>query len=112
MVLRASLSTCLVLGLLSATNVAQSFDNGQIAHVKLLLDSPSSAMKMSLVFSDIGVDGVKGGRKAKGHVLLNVNGRVISTPDKLREVMRRSVTSSPRSRTCTSPTGPSAGREP
>jgi hypothetical protein len=74
-------------------NVAQSFENGQIAHVKLLLDSPTSAMKMSLVFSDIGVDGVKGGRKAKGKVVLNLNARVISSPDQLREIMRRSVMS-------------------
>jgi G3E family GTPase len=74
-------------------NVAQSFENGQIAHVKLLLDSATSAMKMSLVFSDIGVDGVKGGRKAKGKVVLNMNARVISAPDKLREIMRRSVMS-------------------
>jgi G3E family GTPase len=74
-------------------NVAQSFENGQIAHVKLLLDSPTSSMKMSLVFSDIGVDGVKGGRKAKGKVSLNMNARVISTPDRLREIMRRSVVS-------------------
>ncbi|MDD1743592.1 MAG: CobW-like GTP-binding protein [Methanomassiliicoccales archaeon] len=73
-------------------NVARSFENGKIAHVKLLLDSPTSAMKMSLVFSDIGVDGVKGGRKAKGKVVLNLNARVISSPDQLREVMRRSVT--------------------
>ena len=74
-------------------NVAQSYDNGQIAHVKLLLESPTNAMKMSLVFSDIGVDGVKGGRKAKGKVLLNMNGRVVSTPDRLREIIRWSVTS-------------------
>ena len=72
-------------------NVAQSFENGQIAHVKLLLDSPTSALKMSLVFSDIGVDGVKGGRKAKGKVSLNMNARVLSTPDRLREIMRQSV---------------------
>jgi G3E family GTPase len=72
-------------------NVARSFENGKIAHVKLLLDSPTSAMKMSLVFSDIGVDGVKGGRKAKGKVVLNLNARVISSPDQLREIMRRSV---------------------
>ncbi len=72
-------------------NVAQSFENGQIAHVKLLLDSSTSAMKMSLVFSDIGVDGVKGGRKAKGKVSLRMNGRVLSTPDRLKDVMRHSV---------------------
>ena len=74
-------------------HVAQSFENGQIAHVKLLLDSSINAMKMSLVFSDIGVDGVKGGRKAKGKVELNMNARVLSTPDRLREVMRHSVIS-------------------
>jgi hypothetical protein len=61
--------------------------------VKLLLDSPTSSMKMSLVFSDIGVDGVKGGRRAKGKVSLNVNARVLSTPERLKEVMRQSVTS-------------------
>ena len=81
------------LGIKILRNVAQSFENGQIAHVKLLLDSPINAMKMSLVFSDIGVDGVKGGRKAKGKVVLNLNARVLSTPDRLREVMRQSVMS-------------------
>lgn len=74
-------------------NVAHSYENGQIAHVKLLLDSATSAMKMSLVFSDIGVDGVKGGRKAKGPVSLNLNGRVLSTPERLKDIMRHSVMS-------------------
>lgn len=71
--------------------VAESYGPGDIAHVKLLLTSPVNALKMSLVFQSIGVDGVRGSRKAKGVCTLNMNARVLSTPDRLRSVMRDSV---------------------
>ena len=71
--------------------VAESYGPGEIAHVKLLFTSPINAMKISLVFQNIGVDGVRGGRKAKGKCTLNVNARVISTPERLRSVMREAV---------------------
>ena len=72
-------------------DVARRFRPEEVAHVKLLFSSPSNALKMSLVMESLGVDGVRGGRKAKGECTLNVNARVISSPDELRAGMRDAV---------------------
>lgn len=72
-------------------DVARRFTPGEIAHVKLLFSSPMNALKMSLVMESLGLDGVRGARKAKGECTLNVNARVISSPDELRAGMRESV---------------------
>ncbi len=74
--------------------IAQNYEAGEIAHVKLILSSGSNAMKMSLVYQDVSVDGVKGSRYGSGAVAMTVNARVVSSPEKLREVVRRSVDSS------------------
>jgi G3E family GTPase len=72
-------------------DVAKRFRPEEVAHVKLLFSSPSNALKMSLVMESLGVDGVRGGRKAKGECALNVNARVVSSPDELRAGMRDAV---------------------
>jgi hypothetical protein len=75
----------------SSPNSATAYvDNLSFSIEEAVVPEPLS---MGLVFSDIGVDGVKGGRKAIGKVSLNMNARVLSTPDRLREVMRQSVIS-------------------
>jgi G3E family GTPase len=71
--------------------VASEYNEGAIAHVKLLLTSEKNTLKMSLVLGSIGVDGVKGSRSAQGECVLNLNARVVSTPDELLQVMRRSA---------------------
>jgi G3E family GTPase len=73
--------------------VAESYGSGEIAHVKLLFSSAMNALKMSLVFQEIGVDGVRGSRKAKGQCTLNMNARVLSSPERLRTVLRDAVLS-------------------
>lgn len=72
-------------------SIAKSYHPGEIAHVKLLFSSPVNALKMSLVLGGLGVDGVRGSRKVKGKCTLNMNARVVSTPDKLANVVRESV---------------------
>ena len=74
-------------------DVARRFLPGEIAHVKLLFSSPMNALKMSLVMESLGLDGVRGARRAKGQCTLNVNARVISKPEELRKGMRDSVLS-------------------
>jgi G3E family GTPase len=71
--------------------VSRSYQPGEIAHVKMLLESQMNALKMSLVFQSIGVDGVKGGRKAKGSTIITMNARVVSSPERLRDVMREAM---------------------
>ncbi|HTY46681.1 MAG TPA: GTP-binding protein [Methanomassiliicoccales archaeon] len=71
--------------------IAQSYQPGEVAHVKLLFSSPSNALKMSLVLGGLGVDGVRGSRRVKGKCTLNMNARVVSTPEVLAKVVREAV---------------------
>lgn len=73
------------------SRVSKAYLPGEVAHVKLLLESRTNAIKMSLVFQSLGVDGVKGGRRAGGRTTMNMNARVVSTPEKLRQVIREAV---------------------
>ncbi|MBM4237727.1 MAG: hypothetical protein FJ151_04500, partial [Euryarchaeota archaeon] len=74
--------------------IAENYEAGEIAHVKLILNSESNAMKMSLIYQDVSVDGVKGSRYGSGTVAMTLNARVVSSPKKLRDVVRQSVDTS------------------
>jgi G3E family GTPase len=71
--------------------IAESYDPQDIAHAKVFLRSESNAVKMSLIFSNLTVDGVKGSRYAEGDVELFVNGRVVSSPEALRANIQKAV---------------------
>jgi hypothetical protein len=71
--------------------ISSQYGDGDIAHVKLLLSSEKNALKMNLVNRIVNVDGVKGSRYAEGECTLTLNGRVVSEPAKLTEVMRDAV---------------------
>jgi len=74
--------------------ISGRFDEYEIAHVKLLLTSESNALKMNLVGRSITIDGVRGSRYGSGRTSLIVNARVVSSPEKLMESIRRSVSDS------------------
>lgn len=74
--------------------VSGEYKEDDIAHVKLMLISETNALKISLVCQDINVDGVKGSRYGNGSSSLTVNARVVSSPERLRDVARRAVLSS------------------
>ena len=71
--------------------VAQEYGAKSIVHVKVLIESPEAAAKMSLVQETMQVDGIYGSRyiKTKGKLVLNA--RVVSPPKKLEDTMRRLV---------------------
>ncbi|MCE5296845.1 MAG: hypothetical protein LLG16_07065 [Euryarchaeota archaeon] len=71
--------------------VATEFDAEDIAHAKVMIQSPMSAMKMSIVLSNMTVDAVMGSRYAEGDVVLTVNARIVAPPDVLKDVMRTTV---------------------
>lgn len=71
--------------------IAESYDPQDIAHAKVMLRSNTNAAKMSLIFSNLTVDGVRGSRYAEGDVELFVNGRVVSSPETLRTVIQQAV---------------------
>jgi len=71
--------------------IAEEQDPQDIAHAKVFLRSKTNAVKMSLIFSNLTVDGVKGSRYAEGDVELFVNGRVVSSPDALRTNIQKAV---------------------
>jgi hypothetical protein len=75
-------------------SIAQSYEADDIAHVKLMFTSQSNAMKISLVYQDVYIDGAKGSRYGEGQSMLIVNARVVSSPERLKEVVRESVASS------------------
>lgn len=71
--------------------VAAEYGAKSIVHVKVLIESPEAAAKMSLVQEKMQVDGIYGSRyiKTKGKLVLNA--RVVSPPKRLEETMRRLV---------------------
>jgi len=71
--------------------VSKRYLPGEVAHVKLLFSSSMNALKMSLVMESLGVDGVRGSRQVHGNCTINLNARVISAPEALREAMRASA---------------------
>ncbi|QLH74641.1 MAG: hypothetical protein HPY73_03700 [Methanomassiliicoccales archaeon] len=71
--------------------VVEKYSTEDIAHAKVLIESPRNVVKMSTVLNNITVDVVKGSRYAEGDVVMTVNARIVSSPEKLREVMRWAV---------------------
>jgi hypothetical protein len=71
--------------------VSSQYGDGDIAHVKLMLKTGKNALKMNLVNGSVGVDGVTGSRYGEGESVLTLNARVVSSPEKLTEVMRAAV---------------------
>ena len=71
--------------------LAEGYEPQDIAHAKVMIRSPVSAMKMSLIFSNLTTDGVTGSRYAQGDVQMLVNGRVVSSPEKLRSNVQAAV---------------------
>ncbi len=71
--------------------LAEGYEPQDIAHAKVMIRSPVSAMKMSLIFSNLTTDGVTGSRYAQGDVEMLVNGRVVSSPERLQESIRSAV---------------------
>jgi len=72
-------------------SLATNFDPADIAHAKVMIQSKGCAVKMSAILNNMTVDAVSGSRYAEGDVTLTVNARIVSSPEKLRDVMRSSV---------------------
>jgi G3E family GTPase len=75
-------------------SISDEYEADDIAHVKLMLTSEINALKMSLVCQSVNVDGVKGSRYGEGPSILTVNARVVSSPEKLKDVVRKAVANS------------------
>lgn len=71
--------------------ISSQYGDADLAHVKLILRSEKNALKMNLVNGNVNVDGVKGSRYGEGETVLNLNARVVSSPEKLTEVIRDAV---------------------
>ena len=56
-----------------------------------MLTSDSNSLKMSAVFDNISVDGIKGSRYAQGKVTVVLNARVVSAPKELQTNIRKAV---------------------
>ena len=71
--------------------IAKEYGPRSIVHVKVIIESPEAAAKMSLVQENMQVDGIFGSRyiKTKGRLILNA--RVVSPPKRLEDTMRRLV---------------------
>ena len=69
--------------------IAQEYGSKSIVHVKVLIESPEAAAKMSLVQETMQVDGIYGSRYVRTPGKLVLNARVVSPPKRLEETMRR-----------------------
>ena len=67
--------------------VAKSYGPQSIVHVKVIIESPEAAAKMSLVEETMQVDDVHGSRYMRSPGRLVLNARVVSPPKRLEEVM-------------------------
>lgn len=68
--------------------VAEEYGPESIVHVKVIIESPEAAAKMSLVESTMQVDGLYGSRYIRAPGRLVLNARVVSPPKRLEEAMR------------------------
>ncbi len=71
--------------------IANEYGAKSIVHVKVIIESPEAAAKMSLVQETMQVDGIYGSRYVKTKGKLVLNARVVSPPKRLEETMRRLV---------------------
>ena len=71
--------------------IAKEYAPSSIVHVKVLIESPESAAKMSLVQENMQVDGIFGSRYVRSPGKLVLNARVVSPPKRLEDTMRRLV---------------------
>ena len=76
--------------------VAKEYGPNSVVHVKVIIESPEAAAKMSLVQETMQVDGLYGSRYIKTPGKLVLNARIISPPKKLEETMRSLVESVPK----------------
>lgn len=70
------------------SSLSELYPAGDVAHAKVFLTTPSTAMKMSCVQGRLGVDMAKGSRFAEGKGKFTVNARVVSSPEDLRRNVR------------------------
>ena len=71
--------------------VAAEYGVKSIVHVKVIVESPESAAKMSMVEANIQVDGIYGSRYIKTPGKLVLNARIVSPPKRLEDTMRRLI---------------------
>ncbi|MFA6679868.1 MAG: GTP-binding protein, partial [Candidatus Methanomethylophilaceae archaeon] len=76
--------------------VAKEYGPNSVVHVKVIIESPEAAAKMSLVQETMQVDGLYGSRYIRTPGKLVLNARVISPPKKLEETMRSLIESIPK----------------
>lgn len=72
-------------------DLAGKYGANDIAHAKIALTSGSSHTKISLIGNEFSVGGVQGSRFGKGDSQLNLNARIVSGPDALRDSIRDTV---------------------
>jgi G3E family GTPase len=71
--------------------VSSQFNDSEIAHVKLILETERNALRMNLVNGRVNVDGVRGSRYGEGASVLTLNARVVSPPERLAQIMCEAV---------------------
>jgi G3E family GTPase len=76
--------------------IAEHFDSHSLAHVKAILSSTKSTMKLSLVGDRLRIDDLRGERYFVGEGKLVINARVCSTPEELKKSITSSVKNSSR----------------
>lgn len=68
--------------------VADEYGTDSVVHVKVVIEAPDAAAKMSLVQKEMQVDSIHGSRYVKEKGMLILNARVVSPPKRLEETMR------------------------
>jgi G3E family GTPase len=73
--------------------VSAKFGSEEIAHVKVLVESKESAVKMSLVMDSIQTDGIRGGRYLTTDGRLILNARISASPQEMKDSFPGIITS-------------------
>lgn len=81
--------------------VAKEYGADSVVHVKVIVEAPDAAAKMSLVQKDMQVDNIRGSRYVREKGMLILNARVVSPPKRLEETMRGLIEDVRREYDCT-----------
>jgi len=72
-------------------NLMSMYEPQDVAHAKIHIRSKTNQAKVSAVFSSLLIDAVQGSRYSSGDIDVLLNARIVSTPERLRENMRKAV---------------------
>lgn len=71
--------------------ISKDFDDTSVAHLKAMLISSESALKLSVVGDTLRIDDIRGGRTFVGEGRIVINARICSSPEKMKQTISNAM---------------------